>query len=40
MVVQEEMLSNGKAEALRSFTGYQFQDWSSTRLDGMVIYTQ
>jgi hypothetical protein len=41
VVVQREMLLNGKAEAiLRSFTGYEFDKWSQMRLDGMVIYTQ
>jgi hypothetical protein len=41
VVVQEEMLLNGKAEAeLRSFSGYEFDKWSQMKLDGMVIYTQ
>jgi hypothetical protein len=41
VVVQEEMLLNGKAEAiLRSFIGYKFEKWSQMKLDGMVIYTQ
>jgi hypothetical protein len=41
VVVQEEMLPNGKAEAiLRSFTGYEFDSWSQIKLDGLIIYTQ
>ncbi len=41
VVVQKEMLANGKAEAiLRSFTDYDFENWRRTNLDGMVIYTQ
>jgi hypothetical protein len=41
VVVPEEMLLNGKAEAiLRSFIGYKFEEWSQMKLDGMVIYTQ
>jgi hypothetical protein len=41
VVMQEEMLLNGKSEAiLRSFTGYEFDNWRQLKLDGMVIYTQ
>jgi hypothetical protein len=41
VVVQEEMLLNGKAEAiLRSFTDYEFDNWRQIKLDGMIIYTQ
>ena len=41
VVVQEKMLSNGKAEALlKSFSDYEFGKWSETRMDGMVIYSQ
>jgi hypothetical protein len=41
VLVQEEMLLNGKAEAiLRSFTDYNFDNWRQTDLDGMIIYTQ
>jgi hypothetical protein len=41
VVVPEEMLPNGKAEALlRSFTDYEFHDWRQMKLDGMIIYTQ
>jgi hypothetical protein len=41
VVVQEEMLLNGKAEAiLRSFTDYEFDKWKKTKLDGMIIYIQ
>jgi hypothetical protein len=41
VVVQKEMIANGKAEAiLRSFTDYEFENWRRTNLDGMVIYTQ
>jgi hypothetical protein len=41
VVVQEEMLLNGKAEAiLRSFTDYEFDNWTQMKLDGMIIYTQ
>src|SRR5262249_24659023 len=38
VVVQEEMRLNGKAEAiLRSFIGYEFNDWRQMMLDGVVI---
>jgi hypothetical protein len=41
VVVQKEMIANGKSEAiLRSFTDYEFESWRRTNLDGMVIYTQ
>ena len=41
VIVQEKMLSNGKAEALlKSFSDYEFGRWSETRMDGMVIYSQ
>jgi hypothetical protein len=41
VVVEEEMLLNGKAEAmLRSFTDYEFDNWKKMKLDGMIIYTQ
>jgi hypothetical protein len=41
VVVQGEMLLNGKAEALlRSFTGYEYDNWKQITLDGMIIYTQ
>jgi hypothetical protein len=41
VVVHEEMLLNGKAEAiLRSFISYEFDDWRQMKLDGMIIYTQ
>jgi hypothetical protein len=41
VVVQQEMILNGKAEAiLRSFTGYDFDSWKQIRLDGLIIYTQ
>ena len=41
MIVQKEMLINGKAEAiLRSFTSYKFEKWRQIEVDGMVIYTQ
>ena len=41
VIVPEEMLLDGKAQAiLRSFTGYQFDDWRQMKLDGMIIYTQ
>jgi hypothetical protein len=41
VVVEKEMIANGKAEAiLQSFTDYEFENWRRTNLDGMVIYTQ
>jgi hypothetical protein len=41
VVVQEEMLLNGKAETiLRPFIGYKFEKWNQMKLDGMIIYTQ
>jgi hypothetical protein len=41
VVVQEEMLRNGEAEAiLRSSTDYDFDSWSSLKFDGMIVYTQ
>ena len=41
VIVQEKMLSNGKAEPLlKSFSDYEFGKWSETRMDGMVIYSQ
>jgi hypothetical protein len=41
VVVQQEMLLNGKAEAiLTSFTGYDIGSWKQKRLDGLIIYTQ
>jgi hypothetical protein len=42
IVVQEEMLLNGKAEAeLRSFSSYEFDKWKQIKLvDGMIVYTQ
>ena len=41
VVVQEEMLTNGKAEALlRSFVDYNTDRWSQLKMDGMVIYSQ
>jgi hypothetical protein len=41
VVLPEKMLLNGKAEAaLRLFTGYEFDNWKHTNLDGMIIYTQ
>ena len=41
VVLPEEMLLNGKAEAiLRLFTNYEFDNWKHTKLDGMIIYTQ
>jgi hypothetical protein len=41
VIVQERMLSNGKAEGLlKSFSDYEFGRWSETRIDGMVIYSQ
>jgi hypothetical protein len=41
VIVPEEMLLNGKAEAiLRSFTAYEFDSWRQVKLDGMIIYTQ
>jgi hypothetical protein len=41
VVVPEEMLLNGKAEAeLRSFSGYEFDKWSQMKLERMFIYTQ
>jgi hypothetical protein len=39
--VTEEMLLNDEAEAiLRSFTDYDFDNWSQTKLGGMIIYSQ
>jgi hypothetical protein len=41
VVVREEMLQNGQAEAiLRSFTDYDLNSWSSVKFDGMIVYTQ
>jgi hypothetical protein len=41
VVVPEEMLLSDKAEAiLRSFTDYDFDNWSQMKLGGMIIYTQ
>jgi hypothetical protein len=41
VVVPEEMLLNNEAEAiLRSFTDYDFGNWSRIKLGGMIIYTQ
>jgi hypothetical protein len=41
LVVQEQMLQNGKAEAeLRSFANYEFDKWEQMNLDGMVVYSQ
>jgi hypothetical protein len=41
VVVQEEMLLNGKAEAeLRAFSSYEFDKWKPMYLDGMIIYAQ
>jgi hypothetical protein len=41
IVVPEEMVLNGEAEAiLRSFTDYDFDNWSRMKLGGMIIYTQ
>ena len=41
VIVQEKMLSNGKAEALlKAFSDYEFGKWRETRMDGMVIYSQ
>jgi hypothetical protein len=41
VIVQEEMLLNGKADALlRSFTGYDFNKWRQMKLYGMIIYSQ
>ena len=41
VVSEEEMLLDGRAEAiLRSFTDYEFKDWSQMKLDGIIIYTQ
>jgi hypothetical protein len=41
VVVREEMLQNGEAEAiLRSFTDYDLNSWSSLKFDGMIVYTQ
>ncbi len=41
VVVQEEMVLNGKGEAmLRSFIDYDFDNRRQTKLDGMVIYTK
>jgi len=41
VVVPEEMLLRDKAEAiLRSFTDYDFDNWSQMKLGGMIIYTQ
>jgi hypothetical protein len=41
VVVREKMLSNGIAEILlKSFRDYEFDKWSETRMDGMVVYTQ
>jgi hypothetical protein len=41
VVVPEEMLLSDEAEAiLRSFTDYDFDNWSQMKLSGMIIYTQ
>jgi hypothetical protein len=41
VVVSEEMLLSKEAEAvLRSFTDYDFDNWSQMKLGGMIIYTQ
>jgi hypothetical protein len=41
VIVPEDILLNGMAEAiLRSFIGYEFQNWRQMNLDGMIIYTQ
>src|SRR6516165_1774242 len=41
VVVKEKWLSDGRAEILlRSFRDYEFDRWSETRMDGMVIYSQ
>jgi hypothetical protein len=41
VIVPQEMQLTDKAEAiLRSFTGYKFDSWRQTNLDGMIIYTQ
>jgi hypothetical protein len=41
VVVQERMTSDGTAEELlKSFSDYEFTEWSGTRIDGMVVYSQ
>jgi hypothetical protein len=41
IVVQQQMLANGKAEALlKSFVDYEFSKWNGIQLEGMVIYHQ
>ncbi len=41
VVVQEDMLTNGKAEALlRSFVDYDPDGWSQLKMAGIVIYSQ
>jgi hypothetical protein len=40
-VVLPETLEHSRAEAiLRLLTGYEFDMWNQTKLDGMIIYTQ
>src|SRR5262249_28932727 len=41
VIVPQETPLDGKAQAmLRSFTGYSFDNWRQTKLDGMIIYIQ
>jgi hypothetical protein len=41
VIVPQEVQLTGTAEAiLRSFTGYEFDSWRQTNLDGTIIYTQ
>jgi hypothetical protein len=40
VVVSEELLKDETEAILRSFTDYDFDNWSQMKLAGMIIYTQ